>query len=252
MDPYLEPHWLDVHTALVTEARRALNRTLPRGLVARVEERVAIESDEGLSRPAAPDVRVFSPTAAQNAPDIHGSIAIDAPYRLVVELDPLIERFIRILDESGELITVIEFISPTNKRAPGLEDYRQKRTALLSGGVHVVEIDLVRQGNWRALMRPATCLPDAISVYRATVRVAPDTVGGALFPIDLRHAMPEIPIPLRPSDNPQRLPLQPLLGAAYADGRYDDTIDYSKDPDPPLDDADAAWADQMLRAAKRR
>src|SRR5258708_743513 len=102
MHPYLEPHWLDVHAALVIEARRARNRTLPPGLVARVEERVAIESEEDVSRRAGPDVRVFSP----------------GPYRLVVELDPIIERFIRVLDEAGELITVIEFISPTNKRAP--------------------------------------------------------------------------------------------------------------------------------------
>jgi hypothetical protein len=251
MDPYLEPHWLDVHSALVIEARRALNRTLPSGLVARVEERVAIESEEGAWRAAGPDVRVFAP--AQHHPtEAQAAITLDAPYRLVVELDPVIERFIRVLDDSGELITVIEFLSPTNKRVPGLEDYRQKRAAMLSGGVHVVEIDLVRQGNWRALMRPATCLPDAISLYRATVRVAPDTVGGSLYPIDLRHPLPEIQIPLRPSDQPLRLPLQPLLDTVYADGRYDQTIDYAKDPDPPLDDADAAWADQTLRAAGRR
>jgi len=241
MDPYLEPHWLDVQTALATEARRQLNRILPSRLVARVDGRIAIESGTAAARR-----REYESTHAQ------ALLSIDAPYSLVVELDPLIERFIRILDESGALIAVIEFLSPTNKRAPGLEDYRQKRLALLSGGVHVVEIDLVRHGNWRALMRPATCLTDAISPYRATVRVAPDVVGGHLYPFDLRHSLPEIQIPLRPSDKPLRLPLQPLLNAVYDDGRYDETIDYSKDPDPPLDDPDAAWADQMLRAAGRR
>jgi hypothetical protein len=251
MDPYLEPHWLDIHTALVSEARRVLNRTLPRGLVARVEERIAIESEDDVSRPAGPDVRVFSP-AAQASREAQATISIEAPYKLVVELDPIIERFIRIIDQGGDLITVLEFLSPTNKRAPGLEDYRRKRDALLSGGVHVVEIDLVRQGSWRALMRPATCLADAISTYRATVRVAPDRVGGHLFPITLRQPLPEIPIPLRTIDKPIGLALQPLLDAVYTDGRYDDTIDYSKDPDPPLDDADAAWAAEMLRGTGRR
>jgi hypothetical protein len=42
----LETHWLDVHTSLIAEARRALNRTLPSELVARAEERVAVESDD--------------------------------------------------------------------------------------------------------------------------------------------------------------------------------------------------------------
>ncbi|HXE54615.1 MAG TPA: DUF4058 family protein, partial [Tepidisphaeraceae bacterium] len=165
MDPYLERHWLDVHTALVADARRALNRLLPAGLVARVEERVAIESTQDVARRAAPDVRVFSPSAADPL-EGSGGVAIEAPFKLVLELDPLIERFIRILDEGGQLITVVEFISPSNKRPPGLDDYLEKRASLLSGGVHVVEIDLVRSGNWRALMRPAACPADGISPWR--------------------------------------------------------------------------------------
>ncbi len=32
-----------------------------------------------------------------------------------------------------------------------MEEYQRKRTQLLRGGVHVVEIDLVRRGEWRRL-----------------------------------------------------------------------------------------------------
>ena len=60
MDRCLEPHWRDVHTALIAEARRVLNRVLPRGLVARAEEQVAVESGEESYRRVGPDVRVFS------------------------------------------------------------------------------------------------------------------------------------------------------------------------------------------------
>ena len=235
MDPYLEPHWLDVHTALVSEARRALNRVLPPGLVARVEERVAIESDDQAVRRIAHNRDVSSRSTA-----------------FVVELDPIVERFIRIIDEAGELITVIEFISPTNKRQPGLDDYRQKRAALLAAGVHMVEVDLVRAGNWRALMRPEVCPGEAISPYRVTIRTSGAHPAGYLFPIRLREPLPVVPIPLRPSDNPLTLALQPLLASVYDDGRYDQTVDYHLPLQEPLDDDDDQWADCLLRTTGRR
>jgi len=67
MNPYLEPHWLDVHSNLATYAADELNRVLPDPLVARVEERVAVESDWGDGRATGPDVRVFSPASANPA-----------------------------------------------------------------------------------------------------------------------------------------------------------------------------------------
>jgi hypothetical protein len=248
MDPYLEPHWLDVHTVLIGEARRALNRSLPPGLVARAEERVAVESDDHRLYALGPDVRVFSPSSADQD---SGGIAIQAPFELVVDLDPVIERFLRVFDESGRLLTVIEFISPTNKRRPGLTAFRRKREKLLKADVHVVEVDLVRAGNWRALMRPEGAPAEAISVYRTTVRTAGRPPRCFLFPITLRQPLPDIPIPLRRTDQPVDLPLQALFDAAYADGRYDQTIDYSRPLDPPLEAKDAAWAEQLLRSAGR-
>jgi hypothetical protein len=247
MDPYLERHWLDVHTALIGELRRALNRALPADLVARAEERVAIESDEDVTRRIGPDVRVFSPSTADPAEGADGGVVIEAPYKLVVELEPVLERFIRIVDDGGELVTVIDVLSPTNKRPPGLDAYREKRAGLLAAGVHVVEIDLVRAGDWRAVMRPEISPAEARSAYRVTVRTSGARPGGYLFPAGIRRALPEIPIPLRAADAPLRLPLQPLLDAVYEDGRYDRTIDYARPLDPPLEPDDATWAAELLR-----
>jgi hypothetical protein len=251
MDPYLEPHWLDVHGAMVAEARRALNKSLPRGLVARMEERVAIESEEDALQRVGPDVRVFSPSTA-DPEEKNGGILIEAPYKIVVDLDPLIERFIRVLDQDGQLITIVEFVSPTNKRSRGMKAFRQKRAELLNSGVHFVEIDLVRAGNWRALMRPGTCPRDAVSTYRAVVRTAGSRPGGYLFPIPLRQPLPEVPVPLRTGEEPVKLALQPLLNAVYDDGRYDQALNYSRQLEPAMDPEDAAWADELLRKAGRR
>jgi hypothetical protein len=252
MDPYLESHWLDVHATLSVEARQALNRILPDGLIARVEERIAIESADDFVRPAGPDVRVFSNVPGPQEAQPESVAVIDAPYRLFVDPDPITERFVRILDRGGKLITVVEFVSPWNKREPGLEDYRRKRSELLAGGVHVVEIDLVRSGNWRALMRPARCDARALSIYRAIVRTGGQSGEGYLFPIPLRETVPDIPIPLRASDAPVQLPLQSMIDTVYDGGRYDQQIDYRQPPEPPLDEQDAAWADALLSKAGRK
>jgi hypothetical protein len=251
MDPYLEPHWLDVHTVLIGEARRALNRSLPPGLVARAKERVAVESDEERLHRVGPDVRVFAPSTTDPAEGARGAIVIDAPFKLVVDVDPITERFLRIIDEEGALISVIEFISPRNKRQPGLSEFREKREELLSGGVHVVEVDLVRAGDWRALMRPEVCPSEGISTYRVTVRTARPKPAAYLFPISLREPLPEIPIPLRSTDEPVKLRLQDLIDAVYADGRYEQTIDYSRSLDAPaLDGEEAMWVEKLLRSRR--
>src|SRR6185437_1873140 len=88
MDPYLERSWGDVHTRLVASSSTALNRLLPEDLIARVEERVAIEaSGEGSNEPRTkasliPDARVFQmPTPGGKPSPTGGTLAL-APYRL--------------------------------------------------------------------------------------------------------------------------------------------------------------------------
>ena len=65
MDPYLEDHWRDVHSSLVIYIRDALQPVMPSALRARVEERIMLETLEGLSfEDRYPDVRVVELTAA--------------------------------------------------------------------------------------------------------------------------------------------------------------------------------------------
>jgi hypothetical protein len=251
MDPYLEPHWLDVHTKLVTYAADELNRVLPETLVARTEERVAVESDWEGGRAIGPDVRVFSPASSDPATPAAAGIGVDAPFKLVVELDPVIERFIRILDESGRLVTVIEFISPTNKWGQGLEAYHEKRGDLLSAGVNLVEVDLVRRGDWRALMRPHVCPLDAFATYRTTIRLPPGRAA-YLFPMPLRDRLPDIPVPLRAEDPRILLPLKLLVDDVYRNGRYGLTLDYRRACEPPLEGEEARLAEEILKGAGKR
>jgi hypothetical protein len=251
MDPYPERHWRDVHTSLIALSRNLLNERLPEDLIARAEERVAIETDETPQR-LAPDVQVFEAVGAAT-PAGAASVAELAPYRLVALIEPATERFIEILDADGErLVTVVEFVSPTNKIGKGLEAFVEKRESLLDGGVNFVEIDLVRSGDWRKLLRPHHCPAGLVSAYRATIRLPTDRMAVQLLPIPLRQPLPIANIPLRNDDAPVQLPLQPLIEQAYRNGRYARTINYAAPTEPPLEGDEAQWANDLLRDASTK
>ena len=250
MDPYLERHWSAVQAHLVPAAMLALNDVLPDDLVARVEERLAVGTDElpDVVRRVVPDVRVFEPGSDPIGAD--GTAVLTAPFKLVVDLDPAAELFVNVVQPDGErLVCVIEFVSPANKTVGGVEQMAERRSALVRAGTHVVEVDLVRRGNWRRLLAPHVCPAEAVADYRYTVRLANRPAAAYLYPAPLRRPLPPVPIPLRPEDPVVELDLQQLMAAVYRGGRYGRTLSYADGPSPPLSTDDAAWADGLLRAA---
>ncbi len=94
---------------------------------------------------------------------------------------------------------------------------------------------------------PSVCRAPYIICIRRAARPGE----AELYPVSLRQPLPNIPVPLRPSDEDAVLQLQPLLDDCYRDGRYD-RIDYRAEPVPRLGEADARWADSVLREAGRR
>jgi hypothetical protein len=245
MDPYLERHWGDVHTSLATYARDQLNTQLPSGLLARVEEYVAIEAEDSTGQLRVPDVRVVEDPRTMGTPQ-GSAMALAEP--LVIQVEEQTLRTIRILDsgDGGRLVTSIEFLSPANKRtAVGRRQYLLKQRDVIDSGANLVEIDLVRVGRY-VLTAPEPHLPDAyrgpyrICVFRACPRL------WEVYMASYRERLPAIRIPLRDSDEDVGLDVQALIDQAYASGRYDG-IDYRANPVPPLEPTDAAWADALLR-----
>jgi hypothetical protein len=109
-----------------------------------------------------------------------------------------------------------------------------------------VEIDLVRVGDWRGLMRPERCPAQGVSPYRVTIRTSGRRRSAYVFPIHLTDPLPEIPVPLRPADPPVKLQLQPLIERVYQNGRYGRTLDYRQPLDPPFDGDDDAQVRLIL------
>lgn len=246
MDPYLERYWRDVHGTLVTLARIALNEQLPAGLAARTEDRVYVESTGAPTRVIAPDVRIVEKAGISGAAG-ESATAVAQPLLLELDTDPTVEHFVEIIDsEGGKVITAIEFLSPTNKvPGEGREAYLKKRREFLASETHLVEIDLVRAGNWMELVWPYRIPPEYRSMYRVIIRRA-GREKAELYRISLRQRLPRIPIPLRAGDRDAVLDLQGLLDRTYESGRYD-SIDYSKLCDPPLEGEDARWLEEKVR-----
>lgn len=254
MDPYLEWHWLDLHPELVVTSRRAIQRQLGSDLVARIEERLIVEDTLGYTRRIGPDVRVVEirgATGRGGGGGQEGAVAMMTPPVHLTEIsEPISERSIEILDlkTGGRVITVIEFVSPTNK-APGngLKQYRQKQEECYASKVSLVEIDLTRGERTLLCHRWATARQYEstyqISVWRAAWASEVD-----LYPIGLRQQLPVVPIPLRTGEPDAMLDLQAILAECYADARYDRTVDYTKPPIPPLEGEDAAWARELIAA----
>lgn len=253
MDPYLERHWPDVHTLLVAFTSEALNEVLPADLVARTEERIYVEADGVASRSVAPDVRVVEHVGGWQSATGGPQGGCATPVLLDIGAEPMTERYVEILETDGRrVITAIELISPSNKvPGEGRESYMKKRREFLASSTNLVEIDLVRGGNWMELLAPYRVPPELRTTYRVSIRRAARPEKAEFYPISLREALPTISIPLRPSDDDVRLNLQAMFDHAYRAGRYAVT-DYAQPCEPPLDAVNAAWAEELLRRAGRR
>jgi hypothetical protein len=251
MDPYLEGRWGDVHTRLTLYACDAINPQLPQDLVARVEEYLALEIENGGDRRGYyPDVRVAEEDANAVATAVAApSSTVTQPYLVPIDLEPPTQRAIQILDRGDRVITAIEFLSPGNKTGDeAIRAYRKKQRDFLDAGVSVVEIDLLREGSYvllpSQLALPSECRgPYLVSVVRGWRRGQAE-----VYRASFQDRLPTISIPLRPSDGDVVLDLQALVERCYETGRYSRSIDYRKDPRPPLRSDDAALCDELLRA----
>ena len=151
--------------------------------------------------------------------------------------------YLEVRDRLGrELVTVIELLSPSNKRAgEDREQYLAKRRELLRTPAHLVEIDLLR--GWAPMPQEGRPECDySVMVSRAEKRRAAD-----FWPIWLRDPLPSIPIPLRQPDDAVPVDLQEALHRAYDGPGYEHFI-YSGHPEPGLSADDATWAEPFVPA----
>lgn len=241
MNPYLEQPalWPDFHAAFLFELKaRLVSLIRPRYLVL-LERHVFVQEPPGEPTTIGlrPDVLIATSARREGG----GVAVVEAAAPVEVEhLAVEVERvsYLEVRDaSSGDVVTVIELLSPANKREGRLA-YLARREKVLGSPVHLVEIDLLRGG------KPMPDFTRPPCAYSVLVSHADGRPRAGFWPIQLRERLPEIPIPLRQPDPPAKVDLQAILHRVYDVSAYEDFV-YRGRPDPPLDPDDDAWAEAL-------
>lgn len=235
MDPYLEDpdYWQGFHNLLIAHLHDNINRVLPEGYIAFVEQRLVILPEDQLRRADLALIKHPVTTAGGSGsgqvepqrgwPDGIVSAMTEEVYDWFIEIRTSRKRPRRV-------VAVIEVLSPANK-APGSEgrrEYQRKQTEIMHGDSHLLEIDLLRFGA-HAVAAPLENLPPReswdyiVSLHRFT-----DRFRCAFWVRHLSEPLPEVLIPLLPGDEDVLLDLQAAYREAYLSGRFFEDIDYSQ------------------------
>jgi hypothetical protein len=248
MNPYLELHWGDVHTALCAAIRAALQPRLPRDLRARAEERIVLRSDDGDVRGVRRADAIVTERSHRPGPGVpEADVMVAAPVLVEFPDDFFTHRWVQIIDvrDGGKLVTVIEVLSPWNKAAGRTnKQYMDKVEEYLSSDVNFVEIDLLR-GSRQHLHVPHEAIPpDRRAPYLVSVNRPARRRRWEAYPLPLREPLPTIAIPCREIDADVPLSLQPLIDQIYVEGGHDD-IDYAAPLEPALSVEDQRWVTSL-------
>lgn len=251
MDPYLERAgiWKQVHTDLLVDIRRALSPLLRPKYQVAIEQRTYVSLLGASNLAGEPDVLVVgtpgkrpngvSMPRARTVP-LPGALAVaEAPAAYVVDLpmpEEITERWLEVRDVvTGDAITVIEILSPSNK----LEDrqrYERKRRKILGSMTHLIEIDLLRIGKAMPMHGEIPASHYRILVSRSEQRPQAEVL---LFTV--RMSIPDVLVPLQRGDHEPALPLNQILHSLYEQAGYDLFITYGEAPVPPFEGEDAQW-----------
>lgn len=259
MDPFIEARglWRDFHDKLIGDLERTLADLLPARYAIRLDERTYIDwiDPNDPDRPVKyvePDVRVQL-TRSSTAPQTwEGSAAAVNPHALLMHsIEEVEEREvyleIRDIEKNRGLVTCLEVMSPTNKRlgSEGWKAYSAKREWLLQGAANFVELDLLRGGRRRLLREPWPESPYYILVSRK-VRVPECEV----LPAYSHLPLPELRIPLLPSDEDVIIDLQSIVNDIVRRSRYYADFEYDQPAGISLSHDESVLLANFLREAK--
>jgi hypothetical protein len=251
MDPFIEDQkWSGFHNRFINELGDTLVALLRPRYEVEPEERIYVETAESDTHSFRADVAVAEglPLARRNATS---SAVLDVEPRMY-DLPMPATREERegylVIRKTGEreVVTVIELLSPTNKRpgSDGRREYLKKRHDVLRSSSHLVEIDLLLAGQRLPTVRPLLPTTD----YCAFVCRAANRPQADVFEWTLRQRLPRLPIPLLPGDADAIIDLQQALTAVYDRAGYDYSVHYDEALRLQVRPTDEAWLREVMAA----
>jgi len=252
MNPWLERPalWPDVHDSLIMSLRGALAPLLRPKYFLSVQQRTVIAVVPPDPHPIFPDLAVLELNKSSLMSEESLAAFVEP---LIVEIpvqETITEDYLEVVEvASQQVVTIIEILSPSNKR-PG-EDrqaYISKREKIFRTPMNFVEIDLLR--DWPPMPFTFSQTNGHLSHYRILVKRNVSVRHALLYPFSVRDPIPVFPLPLQPGDVEPPVRLGAALKGIYDEYGYDLCLDYNHPSEPPLNDADAQWAAEIVRAAK--
>lgn len=251
MNPYLEhpAFWSSFHTRLMVAIADALAPELRPNYYIEVETRTyrdpeGGENDEDELLIRIPDAAVLAANSLGRSGDDRletGTlITQNRPQSITLPMPGVLkERYLEVREVGSEsVITVIEVLSPTNKRkGPGRIAYERKRGRVLGSLSHLIEIDLLRCDEPMAMSGQGEATDYRIVVSRSDRRPKAD-----LYGFNLPECIPRFPLLLKPEDDEVVVDLQAIVMGVCDRGSYDARIDYQQPvPLPKLSERNQQW-----------
>lgn len=254
MNPYLEhPQlWREVHSRLIVALADAIETNLGFNYRVAVEKRTYLNDTEENIEIGIPDVIVTNSklTPLQSTNSLTTVTSIGEALEVAIPMPEIIsESYLEIREvATNSVITVIEILSPTNKKAGiGREAYLNKRRHILSSATHLVEIDLLRGGQKMPIVGKF-----APTDYRILICRGDHRPHAQLYGFSIRQVIPLFFLPLKKGDEEPLINLHDLLKGVYQRARFDLAIDYTQEPIPPLNKKDQIWLHNLLKEQKKR
>lgn len=257
MDPFLEnsEFWSEVHHRLITAIAIAIAPSVRPKYQVAIEKRTYLSSDEDGVLVGIPDATVFSRQSSFRSTQFQSEIDLGRtsltfvnrsnPTPVKVPLPEQVrESYLEIREGgTGRVITVVELLSPKNKRpGEGRIAYERKRQRVLVRSTNLVEIDLLRGGEAMPILGDVPSTDYCILSSRSERRPNAD-----LYAFSLREPIPALALPLQVGDVEPMVELQQLFSEVYDQAGFDLRVDYAQPTAPLLPEADAGWADMLLR-----
>lgn len=242
--------WSTVHNRLIVALADALTPQLLPKYQVDIEKRIYEVIGVNSLLVGRSDVSVQHPrTSSDTSTNVVIASSPSEPVKVTVPLmEEVREAYLEVKDAATKaVITTLEILSPTNKRGDGRQKYEAKRQRVLRSQTHLVEIDLLRDGEPLPVIEDLTQNHYRTLVSRSAVRPTAD-----LYLFNLPDSIPRFSLPLQPDDREPLVDLQTLLNDVYDRSGYDYFIDYRLNPLPPMSKADMAWLDALLRSKDLR